>query len=142
MCLLCPCKSEILVKFSSLCFHGERQVIPSLAFCTCCCPCLNTVRIAQGPAVILMQQLNMESLLAKKNQMCYFCRTRGSLPLYAVRDVKRSGYDAAPSAPASGSLGQGGLGAQHMKWSKGMLLDFFRKSASVIVIPLIILSSL
>lgn len=77
-----------------------------------------------------------------KNQLGYFCRPRGCLLLYAARGVKRSGSEAAPSAPASTSLQPGRLGARHVEWSKGMLLDFFRKSAGGIVLWLIILSSL
>lgn len=87
-CLLCPCKSDIPVKFSSLCFRGERQEIPPLALCTCCCPRSNVVRIAQQPVAVPMQQRNTESLAAIKKTTGLFLQAQRVSPALRCKGCK------------------------------------------------------
>lgn len=104
MCLLCPCKSEIPVKFSSLCFCGERQKVPSfLHVLHLLLPSLEHGRDCS--AAVLMQQLHTGFRLQKAN-VPFLWGQRVPLP-GAARAAKRRGCAAAPTAPAAGSLERG-----------------------------------
>lgn len=141
MCLLCPCKSEIPVKFSSLCFCGERQKVPSflhallllLPSLECGRDC-SAARSGSGAAAA-------HSLLATKRQRAISAGAAGPSAL-RCEGWQAQGLCCSFQCPCSGFPGARALGAQRMGCSKGMLLGCCRQSAAVIVLLLIILSSL
>lgn len=100
-------------QFSSFCFHGERQEIPSLVDSMGCCPLWTRAGLQSSSSA-------QKSCLGTKPKCAAF---RGP------RLCPVQGCAAAPRGPAPASLGEG-LGAQPREQSKGMLLDFFRKPAA------------